>query len=154
MGARYRVLTVGRSRCEWANAAIAEYARRIGRMGGVDAHAVRQAPFHGDLDAVRASEAERLIAALDARTQLVALDERGDRLDTRAFAALVDAGRQRGAVAFAIGGPYGHGQAIRDRAWRTVRLSDLVLNHEVARVVLYEQLYRALTVLQGVPYHH
>ena len=39
-------------------------------------------------------------------------------------------------------------------AWRTLRLSDMVLNHEVARVVLYEQLYRAHTVLRGEPYHH
>jgi 23S rRNA (pseudouridine1915-N3)-methyltransferase len=67
---------------------------------------------------------------------------------------MVDAGRRHGTVVFAIGGPYGHGEAVRARAWRTVRLSDLVLNHEVARVVLYEQLYRALTLLEGVPYHH
>jgi 23S rRNA (pseudouridine1915-N3)-methyltransferase len=57
-------------------------------------------------------------------------------------------------VVFALGGPYGHGAALRQAAWRTVRLSDLVLNHEVARVVLYEQLYRAMMQLAGAPYHH
>jgi len=61
---------------------------------------------------------------------------------------------QQGTVVFAMGGPYGHDPSVRAAAWRTVRLSDLVLNHEVARVVLYEQLYRALTLLEGAPYHH
>ncbi|MEZ4240093.1 MAG: 23S rRNA (pseudouridine(1915)-N(3))-methyltransferase RlmH [Myxococcota bacterium] len=154
MGARFHVLCVGRSRCDWAGAAVADYTKRIGRMGGVAEVAVRQEPFKGDVAAVQAAEAERLLAAVPNRGRLVALDERGERLDTEGFAALVREGRDQGPVAFALGGPYGHGAAARDRAWRTVRLSDLVLNHEVARVLLYEQLYRALTVIEGIPYHH
>jgi 23S rRNA (pseudouridine1915-N3)-methyltransferase len=154
MAARYRVLAVGRGRCGWADAAVEDYARRIRRMGGVDEVAVRPEPFKGDVEAVRAAEAERLLAQVSGRERLVALDERGDRLDTAGFAAMVEAGRQQGTVVFALGGPYGHGEAARAGAWRTVRLSELVLNHEVARVVLYEQLYRALTVIEGIPYHH
>lgn len=103
---------------------------------------------------VRAAEAARLLARVGPRDALVTLDERGERLDTAAFAAMVEAGRRERSVVFAIGGPYGHGEAARARAWRVVRLSELVLNHELARVVLVEQLYRALTILEGVPYHH
>jgi 23S rRNA (pseudouridine1915-N3)-methyltransferase len=57
-------------------------------------------------------------------------------------------------VVFCIGGPFGHAPAVRERANDTIRLSKMVLNHQVAHVVLLEQLYRAWTILRGEPYHH
>ncbi len=154
MSARFRVLVVGRSRCAWADQAVDDWTRRLRRYGGVEEHAVKPERFRGDVDAVRDAEARHLLERVGPRDRLVVLDERGERLDSHAFAALVDEGRQAGTVVFALGGPYGHGAAARDAAWRSVRLSEFVLNHEVARVVLYEQLYRALTLLEGAPYHH
>ena len=124
------------------------------RWGGFEEEELKPEPFKGDVEAVRAAEAARLLARVGPRDALVTLDERGERLDTAAFASMVEAGRRERSVVFAIGGPYGHGEAARARAWRVVRLSELVLNHELARVVLVEQLYRALTILEGVPYHH
>jgi 23S rRNA (pseudouridine1915-N3)-methyltransferase len=124
------------------------------RWGGFEEEELKPEPFKGDVEGVRAAEAARLLARVGPRDALVTLDERGERLDTAAFAAMVEAGRRERSVVFAIGGPYGHGEAARARAWRVVRLSELVLNHELARVVLVEQLYRALTILEGVPYHH
>jgi 23S rRNA (pseudouridine1915-N3)-methyltransferase len=153
VSARFVLLTVGKSRSAWASAAVEEWAKRLRRS--FEEEVVRPEPFRDDVDAVRAAEGERVLAKVGARDRLVALDERGDRLDTQAFAALVDAGRQAGGrLVFAIGGPYGHGDAVRKAAFRVVRLSDLVLNHEVARVVLVEQLYRAITLIEGGPYHH
>ncbi len=154
MSARFVLLTVGRSRAGWATEAITEWSKRLRRAGGFEEIAVATEPFRGDDDAVRDAEGTRLLAKVGARDRLIALDERGDRLDTPAFASLVDKARESGRVVFAIGGPYGHSAAVRTAAWRTVRLSDLVLNHELARVVLVEQLYRAITLLEGGPYHH
>jgi 23S rRNA (pseudouridine1915-N3)-methyltransferase len=154
VGARFVVLTVGRSRVRWANDAVGEWSKRLSRYGGLEERHVRAERFTGDVDAVRRAEGERALAKVRPRERLVVLDERGDRLDTQAFSALVDAGRQQGTVVFALGGAYGHDPAVRDAAWRVVRLSELVLNHEVARVVLVEQLYRAVTLIEGVPYHH
>lgn len=154
MSARFRVIVVGRGRCGWADEAVADYTRRIARLGGVSEEDVKAEPFRGDVERVRTAEGERVLARVGPRDKLVVLDERGDRLDSAAFAGLVEQGRQHGALAFAIGGPYGHAEAVRDQAWRVIRLSDLVLNHHLARVVLYEQLYRALTLVEGIPYHH
>ncbi len=151
---RFRVLTVGRSRCSWANEAVEDYTKRLRRHGGVEEVSVKQSTFRGDVEAVRDAEAAALLAKIGPRDRLVALDERGLQLDTSKFTRLVDTGRQAGTVVFALGGPYGHGAALREQAWRVVRLSDLVLNHEVARVLLYEQLYRSMTIVAGVPYHH
>lgn len=152
MSARFAVLVVGKPKVSWAQAAVDDYARRIGRMGGVEELVVKAERFTGDVDAVRSAEGARVRAR--ARGRLVCLDERGEALDTEGFRGLVGEGRLHGPVSFALGGAYGHDPATRSAAWRTVSLSALVLNHEVARVVLYEQLYRALTLLEGVPYHH
>lgn len=62
--------------------------------------------------------------------------------------------RSSRSVAFCIGGPYGHTDAVRERADATVSLSKCVLNHQIARLVLLEQLYRAWTIIRGEPYHH
>jgi len=149
---KFHVLVVGKPRARWAQRAVDDYTKRLSRLGGVRERVVRAERFRGDVEAVRQAEGERLRSA--ARGRLVCLDERGDGLTTEAFAEMVDAGRQRGPLSFAIGGAYGHASATRASAWRTVRLSDLVLNHELARVVVYEQLYRAMTLIEGLPYHH
>lgn len=151
---KYRVLIVGKSRCKWSNTAVADYTKRLSKMGGVTEEHVKLAPFTGDVQAVRDEEAKRLLKAVRAGDFVIALDERGSAPDTQEFANLVDTARQRGQVVFIIGGAYGLGEEVRQRANEVVRLSSLVLNHEVARVVLYEQLYRALTVINGIPYHH
>jgi 23S rRNA (pseudouridine1915-N3)-methyltransferase len=154
VSARFRVLVVGRRRCDWAETAVDDYTKRLRRYGGVDEDEIRTEPFRGDTGDVRRAEGDRVLARVGARERLVVLDERGEALDSQAFAQLVDQGRQLGTVVFAIGGPYGHDERVRTAAWRVVRLSDLVLNHDLARVVVYEQLYRALTLLEGSPYHH
>ena len=153
MAARFVVLPVGKPKVRWAQTAVDDYSKRLRRHGGVTEQVVKTEPFRGDTQAVKTAEGQRVLDA-SAKGILVVLDERGTRLDTQGFANLIDQGRQRGTLYFAIGGAYGHGEATRAGAWKGVRLSDLVLNHELARVVLYEQLYRAMTLLNGVPYHH
>ena len=153
---RVVVVAVGRPSSGWAQQACDDYARRCVRWGGVEAAWVRHEPFRGDVDAVRLAEGERVRKTLGERDRVVVLDERGDDVDTEAFTRLVDLARTEGAtrLVFALGGAYGHAPGARARAWRVVRLSSLVLNHEVARVVLHEQIYRAFAALHGVPYAH
>jgi 23S rRNA (pseudouridine1915-N3)-methyltransferase len=153
---KFAVLTVGKPGQGWAEEAVSDYAQRTRRWGGIEAIWVPIEPFRGDVERVREAESAKVLGRLGERDRLVVLDERGDDLDTKAFTALLDAARQQSVprLVFAIGGAYGHGPATRARAHRVVRLSSLVLNHEVARVVLYEQLYRGLAALHGVPYAH
>lgn len=153
MADRFVVLPVGKPKARWAQSAVDDYSKRLRRHGGVREQVVKSEPFRGDEHAVRQAEGNRILETSH-KGVLVVLDERGLDLDSHAFAKLVDAGRQQGTVYFAIGGAYGHSEDVRAGAWRVVRLSNLVLNHELARVVLYEQLYRAMTLLSGAPYHH
>lgn len=152
---RVVVVAVGRPSGGWAQEACDDYARRCVRWGGVEAAWVKTEAFRGDVDAVRAAEGERVAKSLGPRDRLVVLDERGDDLDSPGFGKLVGAARDEGVprLVFAIGGAYGHAPALRARG-RVIRLSSLVTNHEVARVLLYEQIYRALAAIHGVPYAH
>ena len=74
----------------------------------------------------------------------VLMDERGKDLTSEQLAAMVaDAGdRGAGGIVFAIGGPFGHGAAVKERADAKIKLSSMVMNHQVARIVLLEQIYR------------
>jgi 23S rRNA (pseudouridine1915-N3)-methyltransferase len=150
------ILTVGRGGGGWAEEAVRDYGRRIGRHAKLEESHVKAERYRGDPDSVRRAEAERLLGRVSARDRLVVLDERGADLDTMAFADLVQRARLDGVgrLVFVIGGPYGLDPSVRSRGWRVVRLSSMVLNHEVARVVLYEQVYRAFSLLAGLPYHH
>lgn len=109
----------------------------------------------GAAPARRQAEARGLLAKLPAGATLVALDERGDGLDSAGFAQALAAWRARGtdALAFAVGGPDGLGDAAAARAARRLSLGPMTLPHGLARIVLAEQLYRALTILTGHPYH-
>ncbi|GJP36510.1 hypothetical protein CLOM_g21009 [Closterium sp. NIES-68] len=87
---------------------------------------------------------------------VVLLDERGRPVTSEQLAQLIAecADASHRSLTFVIGGPYGHGSQVAGRANDKIRLSSLVLNHEVALLVLAEQLYRAWTILKGEKYHH
>jgi 23S rRNA (pseudouridine1915-N3)-methyltransferase len=87
---------------------------------------------------------------------VILLDEKGKKLDSLAFAQLVqktaESGKKRGV--FIIGGAFGVTDSIKKRAQQSVCLSDMVMNHLVAETVLLEQFYRAQTILNRIPYHN
>lgn len=103
----------------------------------------------------RADEAARMLAAVEAADFAIVLDEGGKTFGSEAFARFLAARRDEGRrmTAFLIGGPDGHGDAVRARGQLTLSLGPMTLPHGLARIVLAEQLYRAATILSGHPYH-
>ncbi len=102
------------------------------------------------------TEGARLLEQAHPRDRLVVLDERGVELTSPGLARALDTwDRQgQGRITFVIGGPFGLSDAVRARAFMLLRLSAMTLPHELARVVLMEQLYRAESLRANVPYHH
>lgn len=101
-----------------------------------------------------AAEAGRIRAALPKSGRVVALDERGKELSTTGLAVQLEAWMQEGGpVAFLIGGADGLDAALKKTAAMQLRLSSMTLPHGLARVLLAEQLYRALSIIGGHPYH-
>ena len=153
---KIRVIAVGKGAPAWANSGVEDYARRLKRRGGIGQQWVKPVSFRGDIDAVRLGESTALLKLVKARDMLVAMDERGDSLSTDAFVDLIRHARLHasGPLVFALGGAYGHHRKLRDSASRVIRLSSMVMAHDVARVVLFEQIYRAYSIIEGGPYHH
>jgi 23S rRNA (pseudouridine1915-N3)-methyltransferase len=103
-------------------------------------------------DAGKAHEAEAIQAALRPEEQLVVLAEEGQVFDSQAFARRLEgSGSER--LALVIGGAEGIAPALKARACWMLSLSPMTFPHELARLLLLEQLYRALTIQQGGPYH-
>ncbi len=151
---KLRIVAVGKDRSGLYAPAVEEYARRIARYVKFEIVEVREAKRHAGTPRARDEEAEAVLARISERDRVVLLDERGDEETSVAFARRVGrwlTGAQD--VALVLGGSDGHGDAVRARAGERIALSRLTLAHRLARLVLAEQLYRAMTILRGEPYH-
>ena len=148
------VAAVGRPRNAALAAAIEQYETRASKYWPLDVREVREEPARGaNADAIREKEAERLVARLEGAT-VVACDERGATMTSGKFAAFVQDARERARdLAFVIGGAYGLAESLRAGAQTRLALAPWTLPHELARLVLAEQLYRAGTIIRGEPYH-
>jgi len=150
------IAAVGTRMPDWVDAGYAGFAKRMPREMPLELIEVKVEPRTSGkpLAALLAAEAARLRAVLPARCRLVALDERGIDLSTRALAEKLEKWQGGGAdVAFIIGGPDGLDPALKQEAAEALRLSSLTLPHALVRVLLAEALYRASSLQKGHPYH-
>jgi 23S rRNA (pseudouridine1915-N3)-methyltransferase len=153
---KLHLIAVGHRMPGWINAGYEEYARRMPpdlplllteikpghRVAGEDGARARQL------------EAERILAALPAGCVPVVLDERGAQVTTRELAAWLHGWMGDGvSPAFVIGGADGLDDSVKARAGKLLGLSKLTLPHALARVLLAEQLYRAVCINKSHPYH-
>jgi len=153
---RLRIAAVGRLRAGPERALVEDYLARAdaaGRGHGLGPVAVSEIDERKARDP--AAQAERLIAAIPAGAEAIALDERGRALSSRDFAAMLADLRDRGVAetVFLIGGAEGHGSRLRARADAVLSLGPMVWPHLLVRAMLAEQLYRAVSILAGGPYH-
>ncbi len=140
-----RIFSVGKMKDRRLAELLDDYLRRCRPMTPVEVVEIK--------DSSREKE-DRELAARIAGTSgtglLVAMDEKGEDLDSEGFAELLG---KHGSISFVIGGTDGLGPEIRRRAGRFLRLSSMTFTHEMARVLLAEQIYRGLGILRGRPYH-
>lgn len=150
------VAVVGKARGELAPA-VAEYEERAGRYWKLEVTEVSGGAGSGSAPAERVleAEAERLIARIPDGLEVVALTRMGKTMGSRELAGYLErhAVRSSPGVAFVIGGAFGLGAPVLEKARSTLSLSTLTLPHEMARLLLAEQLYRAGTIVRGEPYH-
>ena len=152
---RLFVVAVGQRVPDWAQTAWDDYVKRFPHEIKVELKAVKTEPRGSKtVETLYAAERERIEAAIPRGTRIVALDERGTTLTTRALAQkLQDWQLGGGDVALVIGGPDGLDPAFRQAAHERIRLSDLTLPHAMVRVLLIEQFYCAWSINANHPYH-
>jgi 23S rRNA (pseudouridine1915-N3)-methyltransferase len=142
-----KIIAIGKPALDWARAGIADYLQRLTRYGKTAIEYLKEG--------TAAQNSERLLKASEGSRRIV-MDERGRLQGTAAVRGAVDrwemdSGIKR--VSFLIGGADGHTEALRKEADEVWALSPLTLQHELALVVLLEQLYRVHTIKKGEPYH-
>jgi 23S rRNA (pseudouridine1915-N3)-methyltransferase len=140
-----RIIAVGRMKDKRLAALADDFLKRIRPMAPVEVLEIK--------DSQPDKEGREMVARLGSATgagMTIALDERGEDLTSQEFAGLLG---DHGGISFLVGGADGLGGPTADRADRTVRLSSMTLTHEMARVLLLEQIYRGLSILRGKPYH-
>jgi 23S rRNA (pseudouridine1915-N3)-methyltransferase len=150
-----RVIAAGTRMPDWVDAGFADYA---GRLRGDYRLEIVEIPLakrgRGDASKAVAAEGSRMLAAAGERAHVVALQVDGRSLDTAQLAHwLAERSGEGQTLAFCIGGPDGLSAEVDSRARFRWSLSTLTLPHGLARVVAAEALYRAVTVIKGLPYH-
>jgi len=156
---RLGLLCVGRMKAGPERELFQRYAQRIGefRNLGLQGLEVKEiAESRARAAAARMSEeGDALLAALPAEATLAVFDERGEAASSVDFASFIEKERDRGRANlwFAIGGAEGLDAALRARATATYSFGRMTLPHQLVRILAAEQIYRALTVLSGHPYH-
>ncbi|MEO6447427.1 MAG: 23S rRNA (pseudouridine(1915)-N(3))-methyltransferase RlmH [Gemmatimonadaceae bacterium] len=149
---KIRLIAVGKPRDRQLAESIAEYEKRAARYWPLAAHDVREENTRS-ADVARAREGDRLLERAQGAV-IVACDERGDAMTSVEFADWLQAQREAARdIAFVLGGAHGLDARLRSGALRILSLAPWTLPHEVARLVLAEQLYRAGTIVRREPYH-
>lgn len=154
------VLAVGKAAPIYVKA-LEEYEKRLGGHCHFCLIEVPPEPLNeknaspAQIKAALEKEGQRLLLALPKAAALVALCVEGQAKDSAAFAQMLAQKAQSGAasVAFAIGSSHGLCQKVKDRAFLRLSLSCMTMPHQLARLVLYEQIYRAVTIQSGMKYH-
>ena len=139
--ARIRILAIGKLKRAWVAEGVAFYRKRLPGLEVVELK-----------DSTPAKEAEAIRAARKPAERLVLLSEEGRQLNSVNLADLLG-GWASERLALVIGGADGHDPSLKQQADALLSLSALTFPHELARLMLVEQLYRASTILQGGPYH-
>lgn len=153
---KLRIVAVGHKMPAWINAGFAEYSQRMPREARMELCEVKPAVRTDGkaVDQWRELEAKRVLEVLSPRCRRIVLDERGKSLTTVDLSKRIERWKSEGDdVAFIIGGADGTAASLKQHAEFMWSLSPLTLPHGLCRVILAEQLYRAVSLLAGHPYH-
>lgn len=153
---KFLVCAVGHKMPEWVAAGFQEYAKRMPHEAGIELLEIKPEKRGGGKkpEQLRAAEGDRIRALLPSKCRIVAMDEHGRQWTTAKLAdAITGWMKDGGDTVFLIGGADGLDASIKNSADEVLALSAFTLPHGLARILLAEQLYRAMSLIKGHPYH-
>jgi 23S rRNA (pseudouridine1915-N3)-methyltransferase len=149
---------MGKTRFPFIQEGVQEYSARLKRYTNFMIRPVPDIRSAGSwpLQKVMEEEGKQILKVLTDKDFIILLDERGDEMDSIQFAEWLDRKHQESikSLVFVIGGAYGFSKQVYQRANMQFSLSKLTFSHQVVPLFFTEQLYRAFTIIRGVPYHH
>lgn len=152
------VICLGKTRERFIQEGMAKYLRYLKPYVDIEVKELREEKIHDLKDApvIRKREAEKISKAMPSGAFLAALDERGREFTSHEFAHFLNDRIESGMreTAFVFGGAMGLDESITERADKVIAMSRWTFTHEMARLVLLEQIYRAFTIIKGKTYHY
>lgn len=152
------LLTIGKTSTAYIQTGIDEYCKRLKRYIQFSIKCLPDVRNARSLSEQQQKEAEgnQILGEVGPSDRVVLLDERGDMPTSRGFAEFIQKGMLSGRkrLVFVVGGPYGFSQEVYARADSKISFSRMTFSHEMIRLFFTEQVYRAMTILKGEPYHH
>ena len=156
-GMEIRILWVGKTKNSPIRSLLEDYLDRVRHLVPVEITQVRDQAKARDLSGneLVAAEEREILRLLPVHSRVVALDERGKEFSSPEFARWLEGEQNRGSkeIAFVIGGSDGLGARVSARAVLRLSLGRMTWTHEMSRVLLMEQIYRAICILRKIPYH-
>ena len=157
---KIRIVAVGKLKEKYLREGVAEYAKRLAPFASVELLETREEymaenPSEAQRQQTLAKEGERLLRLVPERSFLIVLDVKGKLLSSEALAKeLASLALQgRSDLTFLIGGAFGLSPAVRERADLRISFSPMTFTHQMVRLLLYEQVYRAFKINRGEKYH-
>lgn len=152
------LLVIGKTDAGYFKEAIGEYARRVNRYISFDVCVIPDVKNAKSLSrsSQKEKEYELIVKQLLPGDSVVLLDERGKSFSSVEFAQYFEQKMNISTrrLVFVVGGPYGFSSKAYNLTREAIRLSSMTFSHQMVRLIFVEQLYRAMTILRGEPYHH
>ena len=152
------LLCIGKLSASWLQEGANDYSHRISRYLPANIDELKECKLgkKGDHRKIIQQEGEQLLARVPQGAYTVALDEKGKLFSSEDFADFLNRNMLNSTpeLTFIIGGPYGLSSEIKDKANLKMSLTPMTLTHQMARLILLEQIYRGMTILRNEPYHN
>ena len=157
---KIRIVAVGKLKEKYLREGVAEYEKRLAPFASVELRETREEymaenPSEAQRQQTLAKEGERLLRLVPERSFLIVLDVKGKLLSSEALAKELASRALQGQsdLTFLIGGAFGLSEAVRERADLRISFSPMTFTHQMVRLLLYEQIYRAFKINRGEKYH-
>jgi 23S rRNA (pseudouridine1915-N3)-methyltransferase len=156
---RMKLRVIGKIKESYIRDAIADYSKRISSCCQIECTEYMESPVPDDhlssIERAIDAEGEKLCSGIGLDDYVIALDRTGKHLSSEAFADKIGNCEVNGPyqIVFILGGPHGLSDSCKKRADFLLSLSTMTFPHQIARFILYEQIYRAFMILRGQPYH-
>lgn len=152
------LIAVGKTATDYISRGVNEYFKRINRYLSAEIKVIPDIKGSKALseDAQKSREGQAILSSLLPGDIVVLLDEKGREMSSREFSESISKRMNQGIkrLVYIIGGPYGFSSEVYERADTKLSLSRMTFTHEMVRLFFVEQLYRAMTIMRGEPYHH
>lgn len=147
-----QIIQIGKTKEKYLKEGINEYLKRLKSFCKIEIITLKEKK--GDRAKIIKQEGEEIIKKIDKSSFVVVLDDKGKQKSSEEFAEFILGIQQKGKVTFIIGGAYGLPEEVIKSADFVLSLSKMTFTHQMIRIILWEQIYRAFSIIEGKSYHH